>query len=108
MTSVFGSWKETLLVIKPETAIRWHTEGFRLYWRRKSRSALGRPKISQVQIDVVRQLANRNALWGAPRIHLGISKDSAEPREAPTLGKIDKVAVVRFCCGWNIGEGQQP
>jgi len=69
MTNVFGSWKETLLVINPQTVIRWHKEGFRLYWRRKSRSALGRPEISQAQIDLVRQMANDNPLWGAPRIH---------------------------------------
>jgi transposase InsO family protein len=40
-----------------------------LYWRWKSRSALGRPKIPQVQIDLIKQMANDNPLWGAPRIH---------------------------------------
>jgi len=69
MTNVFGSWKETLLVIKPETVIRWHRQSFRLYWRWKSRSEAGRPKIPQAQIDLIRQMANDNALWGAPRIH---------------------------------------
>jgi len=28
MTDVFGAWKTTLLIIKPETVIRWHQQGF--------------------------------------------------------------------------------
>ncbi len=47
MTDVFSSWKETLLVFKPETVIRWHRQSFRLFW--KSDQA-GRPKIPQAQI----------------------------------------------------------
>jgi hypothetical protein len=66
MTDAFSSWKETLLVLKPETVIRWHREGFRLYWRWKSRSEPGRPKIPQAQIDLIKQMANDNPFWGAP------------------------------------------
>jgi hypothetical protein len=66
MTSVFGSWKETLLVIKPETVIRWYRQSFRLFWKWKSRSAAGRPNIPQAQIDLIKQMANENSLWGAP------------------------------------------
>jgi hypothetical protein len=33
-----------LLIVKPETVIRWHRAGFRLFWRWKSRSRVGRPK----------------------------------------------------------------
>jgi hypothetical protein len=69
LTHIFSSWQSTLLIIKPETVIRWHQQGFRLYWRWKSRSELGRPKIPQEQIDLIKQIANDNPLWGAPRIH---------------------------------------
>jgi putative transposase len=69
LTSIFSSWKSALLIIKPETVIRWHQEGFTLYWRWKSRSELGRPKIPQEQINLIKQIANENPLWGAPRIH---------------------------------------
>jgi transposase InsO family protein len=69
MTNVFGSWKQTLLVIKPETVIRWHRQSFRVFWKWKSRSEAGRPKIPQAQIDLITQMANENPLWGAPRIH---------------------------------------
>jgi putative transposase len=69
MTNVFSSWKETLLVIKPETVVRWHRQSFRVYWRWKRRSEAGRPKIPQAQINLIRQMANDNPLWEAPRIH---------------------------------------
>src|SRR5262245_58280653 len=35
----------TLVIVKPETVIRWHRAGFRLFWRWKSRSRVGRPKV---------------------------------------------------------------
>ena len=54
---------------KPETVIRWHRQSFRLFWKWKSRSEAGRPKIPQAQIDLIKQMANENPLWGAPRIH---------------------------------------
>jgi putative transposase len=69
LTDVFISWKETILIVKPETVIHWHQQGFRLYWKWKSRSALGRPKIPREQIALIRQMAADNPLWGAPRIH---------------------------------------
>jgi putative transposase len=69
LTNIFSSWKSTLLIIKPETVIRWHQQGFKVYWRWKSRSALGRPRIPQEQIDLIKQIANDNPLWGVPRIH---------------------------------------
>ena len=69
MTDLFDSWKETLLVFKPETVIRWHRQSSRLFWKWKSRSEACRPKIPQAQIDLIKQMANQNPLWGAPRIH---------------------------------------
>jgi len=53
MTNVFGSWKETLLIVKPETVIRWHQQSFRLFWKCKSRSkadTLLIPRILQTEV----------------------------------------------------------
>ena len=69
LTNIFSSWKSTLLIIKPEAVIRWHQQGFKLYWRWKSRPKSGRPKIPQEQIDLIKWIAKENHLWGAPRIH---------------------------------------
>ncbi len=58
-----------LIVVKPETVIKWHQRGFKLYWRWKSRpSKVGRPRISKEIHDLIRQMSQENPTWGAPRI----------------------------------------
>jgi hypothetical protein len=56
-----------LVIVKPETVIRWHRAGFRLFWRWKSRSRLGRPKVSLEIRQLIRDMSLANP--GAPRIH---------------------------------------
>jgi hypothetical protein len=58
-----------LLIVKPETVIRWHRTGFRLFWRWKSRSRGGRPKVPLEIRQLIRNMSLANPLWGAPRIH---------------------------------------
>ena len=58
-----------LAIVKPETVIGWHRAGFRLYWRWKSRSPGGRPKLSADIRKLIRDISLGNPLWGAPRIH---------------------------------------
>ncbi len=66
-------WADVLLVVRPETVIRWHRAGFRLYWRRISRSAPGRPRIPTEVRDLIRRMAEENG-WGARRIHAELEK----------------------------------
>lgn len=56
-------------VVKPETVLRWHRMGFRIYWRWKSRKRAGRPKIDRGLRDLIRRMSKENPLWGASRIH---------------------------------------
>jgi hypothetical protein len=58
-----------LIIVKPETVIRWHRVGFRAYWRWKSRSNRGRPKRPVEIRQLIREISLANPLWGAPRIH---------------------------------------
>ena len=58
-----------LSAIEPETVLRWHRMGFRLYWRWKSRSRGGRPRIAGEIRRLIRDMSLANRLWGAPRIH---------------------------------------
>ena len=58
-----------LAIIQPETVIRWHRAGFRHYWRWKSRSRGGRPRIDAGLQALIRRISIDNPLWGAPRIH---------------------------------------
>jgi transposase InsO family protein len=57
------------IVIQPDTIVRWHRAGFRSYWRWKSRSRGGRPKVFAEVRRLIRQMSAENSLWGAPRIH---------------------------------------
>jgi hypothetical protein len=56
-------------IVHPKTLVRWHRQGFRLYWRWKSRRRGGRPRAPDETRALVRQMTAQNPLWGAPRIH---------------------------------------
>ena len=57
------------VIFQPETLVRWHRSGFRLYWRWKSRRRVGRPAVPADIRDLIRTMSRDNPLWGAPRIH---------------------------------------
>src|SRR5713226_2639419 len=56
-----------MVLVKPATVVQWHRQGFRLFWRWRSRS--GRPSLDREIRDLIRQMSSANPLWGAPRIH---------------------------------------
>jgi hypothetical protein len=60
------NWRDALVVVRPETMIRWHRAGWRLFWRLKSRP--GRPPIPQQLQALIRRMANENPSWGEERI----------------------------------------
>ncbi len=62
------AWRHALLVVRPETLLRWHRAGFRSLWRRKSRPGPGRPPLPVETIALIRQMAIENPRWGAERI----------------------------------------
>src|SRR4030088_1161039 len=65
----FPSILPVLMIIRPETLVRWHRAGFRRYWRRKSCRRGARPQIETELRALIRQMSTENVLWGAPRIH---------------------------------------
>ena len=79
---LFPAVLNAVTIVQPETVIRWHRTGFRLYWRWKSRSRGGRAKIPGEIRRLIREMSVANRLWGAPRIHgellkLGIEVDQS-------------------------------
>jgi hypothetical protein len=63
-------WKETLVIVKPETVLRWHRRRFASYWTRLSRhNGPGRPGKDREIRELIRKMAKSNPLWGAPRVH---------------------------------------
>jgi transposase InsO family protein len=61
-------WWDAVLLVKPATILRWHREGFRLFWRWKSKSRNRTAKLSAETIALIRQMDKENRLWGAERI----------------------------------------
>ena len=61
-------WCAALLIVQPETLLRWHRQGFRLVWRARSAAARKRPQVAAETVAVIQRLAAENRLWGAERI----------------------------------------
>jgi putative transposase len=59
-------WRSCVIVVRPETIVRWHRAGWRLFWRYKSRT--GRPPIPPELRSLIRRMAAENPLWGEERI----------------------------------------
>src|SRR5262245_17281953 len=65
---LWPSWRSALIIVKPETVVAWHRQGFRWYWTWKIRHGrLGRPLISKEVRDLIRTMSQSNPLWE----HLG-------------------------------------
>lgn len=96
LSRLWSNWRSALVFVKPETVVAWHRQGFRLYWRWRSRHLPGRPSVSREVIDLIRKMSLANPRWGAPRIHgellkLGfqlsqatVAKYMLRPRKAPS------------------------
>ncbi|HSR29588.1 MAG TPA: integrase core domain-containing protein, partial [Anaerolineae bacterium] len=61
-------WQQALLIVQPDTLLRWHRDLFRLYWRHKSRHKKRQPRVAPETIALIRRMAEENRLWGAERI----------------------------------------
>ena len=76
-------WAKVLVIVKPDTVVRWHRAGFRRYWTWRSRRLRpGRPCVAPEVRELIRNMCRANPLWGAPRVHgelakLGISISQA-------------------------------
>src|SRR5258705_7831172 len=82
----FPSILPVLMIIRPETLVRWHRAGFRRYWRWKSCRRGGRPQIETELRVLIRQMSTDNLLWGAPRIHARSARDLTTPPLGLRLG----------------------
>jgi putative transposase len=80
LASRVATWKNALLIVKPETVLRWHRELFRWHWRRKSqpKRPVGRPRLPKEQVALLRRMATQNLTWGAERIR-GVKNEMSCP-----------------------------
>jgi hypothetical protein len=79
--SLWFNWKQALTIVQPETLIRWHRRGFKLFWRRKSKP--GRPRLLRNIRDLIAQMAKENPTWGQGRVasELSLKLGSTSLRE---------------------------
>ncbi len=69
VSRVWTEWRAALVIVKPQTVIAWHRQGFRLFWTWKSRRRTGRPTVPPDVRALIRTMSEANPLWGAPRLH---------------------------------------
>ena len=82
LSRVWADWRQALVIVSPNTVLRWQRRRFREYWARLSaRPAAGRPRVNRQIRALVVRMAQANPLWGAPRIHGELQKLGIEVAE---------------------------
>ena len=68
---LWPGWNRALILIQPETVVRWHRAGFKLHWRwlSRHRTSVGRKCVSRELRELILRMVAENPTWGAPRIH---------------------------------------
>src|SRR5438874_3874015 len=61
-------WRRHLVVVRPESVIRWHRQAWRLFWRWRSHEPIGRPRLSAEVRELIATMARDNPRWGSERI----------------------------------------
>src|SRR5215470_9526936 len=64
-------WRQALMIVQPETVVRWRREVWSVFWRYRARGRWrgGRPRVSREVRELIVRMARENFIWGAPRIH---------------------------------------
>jgi len=74
LASRVRAWRQALLIVQPETLLRWHREGFRLFWRWRSAPRRRPPGVASDTVALIERMARENRLWGAERIQGELAK----------------------------------
>ncbi len=79
MSRIWSGWRSAIMIVQPDTIVRWHKRSFKSYWRRKSQQGKrGRPALDPDVRSLVLKIAKANHLWGAPKIHGELLKLGSE------------------------------
>jgi len=74
LSAIWSRWTKVLVIVQPQTVVRWHQARFRLYWRWRSRHRVGRTPKDRELIDLIRRMWQANPTWGSPRIRAELAK----------------------------------
>ncbi len=73
LSRMWSGWKDALIIVQPDTVVRWHRKGFRLYWRSISKRGPGRPPTPAEVQALIRRFANENG-WRARKVRAELAK----------------------------------
>ena len=74
LSAMWSRWTKVLVIVQPQTVVRWHQAGFRLFWRWQSRGRTGRSPTDRETIELIRRMWQANPTWGSPRIRAELAK----------------------------------
>jgi putative transposase len=85
LASKLRTWKEALIIVQPDTVLRWHRELFRRIWRCKSKPQpkQGRPPLTNDRVALIKQMVKENLTWGAERIRGALLKLGIRVSKSP-------------------------
>src|SRR5512147_318978 len=84
LSSLVRQWRDAVLLVKPETILRWHREGFRLLWKRKSKSSTTRRSpLTKETIELIERMSRENRLWGVGMVTPSLVRHSTESLKGP-------------------------
>jgi putative transposase len=63
LAKIVRSWKQALVIVQPETLLRWHRQGYKLFWRYKSRAISATPKISAETVALIKEMGYSPSRW---------------------------------------------
>ena len=92
LSRLWNGWENVLVVVQPETVIRWHRKGFKLFWRLKSQKP-GRPSIDIKIQKIIKKMIKENPLWGAPILHGELLKLGIEISERTVSNMIKRYRI---------------
>jgi hypothetical protein len=68
LAALTRTWRDAVLLVRPETILRWHRAGFRLFWRRKSSTTRTSRRLAAETVVLIKRMALDNVTWGSERI----------------------------------------
>ena len=96
-------WRDSLIIVQPETVLRWRHDGWLALWRYRSRGRWrgGRPRVSREVRHLTVRMARDSFLWGAPRIHGELLSSVSKSRKPPC-----RATCPREADGWDHSGGR--
>jgi hypothetical protein len=103
LSRIWSRWSDALVIVKPDTVVRWRRAGFRLFWQWKSLArTFAEGEVSREVKALIRKMAKTNG-WGAPGVHGELLKLGARPDWRRTQTVSLRTWTVELCAARDCG-----